>query len=169
MSPFVLLQTGCLVVFALLLLAATWQDFRSMRIGNALSAGIVTAFSVWLIGGLLSGKLPPSQALAAIGCGLAVFAVAALGFAAGILGGGDVKLLAAASLFAGPALLLDFLLITAVVGGVLGLAMLAGAPIGPAAAIASDGTVRARLRRGLPYGPAIAAGGLWTAFALMPA
>jgi prepilin peptidase CpaA len=169
MSPFALLQTGCLAAFALLLLGAAWQDFRSMRIGNALSAGIVAAFAVWLVAGLLSGKLPPSQALAAIGCGLAVFAVAALGFAAGILGGGDVKLLAAASLFAGPALLLDFLLITAVVGGVLGLAMLAGAPIGPDAAIAPNGTMRGRLRRGLPYGPAIAAGGLWTAFALTSA
>ena len=79
MSPFALLQTGCLVAFALLLLAAAWQDFRSMRIGNALSAGIVAAFSVWLIGGLLSGKLPPWQALAAVGCGLAVFAVAEIG------------------------------------------------------------------------------------------
>ena len=166
MSPFALLQTGCLVAFALLLLAASWQDVCSMRISNALSAGVVVAFALWLTGGLVLGKFPASHVLAMVGCAVAVFAVGALGFAGGILGGGDVKLLAASSLFAGPALLLDFMLITAVAGGLLGLAMLAGAPIGPAAALSSGGTVRARLRSGLPYGPAIAAGGLWTAYAL---
>ena len=166
MSPFALLQSVCLVAFALLLLAAAWQDLRSMRIGNALSAGIVVSFALWLSGGLALGKLPASHVLAAVGCAVAVFAVGALGFAGGILGGGDVKLLAASSLFAGPGLLVDFILITAVAGGLLGLAMLAGAPIGPAAALTSGGTVRARLRGGLPYGPAIAAGGLWTAYAL---
>ncbi|TMJ27696.1 MAG: hypothetical protein E6G95_10545 [Alphaproteobacteria bacterium] len=61
---------------------------------------------------------------------------------------------------AGPAGLVDFLAVTAIAGGLLGLAILAGAPIGqPAVA----GPLRARLRRGLPYGPAIAAGGLWVA------
>jgi prepilin peptidase CpaA len=44
--------------------------------------------------------------------------------------------------------------------------MLAGAPISPLAP-AADATLRTRLRRGLPYGPAIAAGGLWVAAALI--
>jgi prepilin peptidase CpaA len=47
-------------------------------------------------------------------------------------------------------------------GGALGIAILAGAPIGPDVP-AADATVRSRLRGGLPYGPAIAAGGLWVA------
>jgi prepilin peptidase CpaA len=94
-----------------------------------------------------------------------VFAIGATGFAAGVLGGGDVKLLAATSLFAGSAHVIDFLIVTALVGGALGLAVLAGAPIGPAAPT-TDGAVRARLRSGLPYGPAIAAGGLWVVAAL---
>ena len=42
---------------------------------------------------------------------------------------------------------------------------LTGAPIGPVAS-ACDGTVRARLRGNLPYGPAIAVGGLSVALAL---
>ena len=87
-----------------------------------------------------------------------VFAAGAAAFAAGALGGGDVKLLAAASLFAGTARIGDFLAVTAIAGGLLGLAILAGAPIGQPAV---GGPLRARLRRGLPYGPAIAAGGLW--------
>jgi prepilin peptidase CpaA len=44
-------------------------------------------------------------------------------------------------------------------------AIFAGARIGPAAP-AGDTPVQARLRRSLPYGPAIAAGGLWVAAAL---
>jgi prepilin peptidase CpaA len=47
----------------------------------------------------------------------------------------------------------------------LGLATFAGARIGPAAP-AGDASASARLRGGLPYGPAIAAGGLWVTAAL---
>jgi len=104
--------------------------------------------------------MAPATLAMAIGCAVVVFAVGAAAFAVGALGGGDVKLLAAVTLFAGPAGVVDFLAITAIAGGLLGLAMLAGAPLGqPALA----GPLRARLRRGLPYGPAIAAGGLWVA------
>ncbi len=101
-------------------------------------------------------------------CSVGLFLLGALAFATGALGGGDVKLLAAASLFAGPSFLLEFLTVVALAGGAMAVATLAGAQIGPAAA-AGDGpssertTVRTRLRSGLPYGPAIAAGGLWVA------
>jgi prepilin peptidase CpaA len=136
-----------------------------MRIANRLSGAIAAAYLVWALAGLVGGTLVPGDLALAVTCAIAVFFVGAAAFAAGALGGGDVKLVAVASLFAGPVLLLDFLTIVALTGGAMGLALLAGAPIGPAAA-AGDGTtvrptVRARLRRGLPYGPAIAAGGLW--------
>ena len=160
MSPFALLQAGCLVAFAVLLLAAGWEDLRSMRISNRLSLAVVAAFALWVLAGVGTGRTSMENLAATALCAIAVFGVGALAFAGGILGGGDVKLLAAASLFAGPALLLDFLTVTALAGGALALAMLAGARIGPAVA-ARDGTLRTRMRGGLPYGPAIAAGGLW--------
>jgi prepilin peptidase CpaA len=160
-----LLQTGCLVVFALLLIAAGWQDLRTLRIANRLSLATVAAFVVWAAAGVMLGRLSAAMFGLTIVCSLAVFAIGAAGFAAGILGGGDVKLLAAASLFAGPGHIVDFLVVTSLVGGALGLALLAGVPIGPSAP-ATDGTVRARLHAGLPYGPAIAGGGLWVAAAL---
>lgn len=168
MSPYALLQAGCLMVFALLLLAAAWQDIQSMRISNVLSLGIVAAFAVWMASGIASGSIPVQQLAIAVGCAVAVFCVGAAGFAAGLLGGGDVKLLAASSLFAAPYLLLDFFLVTAVAGGILALAILAGAPIGPAVAApgGNTGNLRSRLRRVLPYGPAIGIGGLYTAAAL---
>lgn len=160
MSPFALVQICCLVAFALLLVAAGWQDLRTMRIGNGLSLAVLGTFALWAATGLVSDKIPLGQVGLSIACAAAVFAVGVLAFAAGVLGGGDVKLLAAASLFAGPARQFDFLTITALVGGAMGLAILAGAPIGPSV----GGTVR--LRSGLPYGPAIAAGGLWVAASL---
>ena len=163
MSLFAPLQTGCLIVFALLLLRAAWQDLRTMHIADAVSLAIVASFAAWALSGLVLGTVSFSAIGLALACAAALFGVGAMAFAAGALGGGDVKLVAAASLFAGPALIVDFLMITALVGGVLGLAILAGAPIGPAAPAGEATTIRTRLRGGLPYGPAIAAGGLWVA------
>jgi prepilin peptidase CpaA len=162
MSLLAILQIGCVVAFALLLVAAGWQDLRTMRIGNGLSISIMASFALWSAAGLALGQFSLVYLCLAVACAAAVFAVAFAGFAAGALGGGDVKLLAAASLFAGPAHQLDFLTITALAGGVLAIAMLAGAPIGPVA-VPSGGAIRTRLRGALPYGPAIAAGGLWIA------
>ena len=69
---------------------------------------------------------PPSLygALGAIGCALAVFLVGAVLFARGWLGGGDVKLLTAATLWAGPAGTPALLVLTGVLGGVLALFLL---------------------------------------------
>jgi len=166
MSLFALLQFVCVAAFALLLIAAGWQDLRTMRIGNGLSLSVVGCFALWALAGLALGHLSWLDIGLSVACAAGVFGVGALAFAVGAVGGGDVKLLAAASLFAGPALQLDFLTVTALVGGALGLAILAGAPIGPARA-STEGTLRTRLRGGLPYGPAIAAGGLWVAAALV--
>ena len=131
-----------------------------MQIANGFSLAIVSLFAVWALGELASGRLTLMGLGLSVGCAVVVFAAGAAAFAAGALGGGDVKLLAAVSLFAGPAGLVNFLVVTALVGGLLGLAILAGASLGqPAVA----GSLRARLRADLPYGPAIAAGGLWIA------
>jgi prepilin peptidase CpaA len=165
MSLFGPLQTGCLVAFALLLLLAAWQDLRTMHIADAISLAIVVAFAVWALSGLVRGTRFFTAIGLALACAAVVFGAGAAAFAAGALGGGDVKLLTAASLFAGLGLISDFLLVTALVGGALGVAVLAGAPVGPLAP-AADATLRTRLRGGLPYGPAIAAGGLWVAGSL---
>jgi len=159
-------QIACLIAFALMLLAAAWQDLRSMRIADGLSIGIAASFAAWAGTGLAAGTYSLVSLGLAVACGVGVFLAGALAFAAGGLGGGDVKLAAVSALFAGPALLLDFVLIVAVAGGLLGLAILAGAPIGPVTA--GEQGVRARLGNNLPYGPAIALGGLWVAFSLAP-
>ena len=167
MSLFAPLQTGCLIAFALLLVLAAWQDLRTMHIADSVSLAIVATFAAWAVGGLVPGTLSSTAIGLALVCAAIVFGAGIAAFAAGALGGGDVKLLAAASLFAGPGLIADFLLVTALAGGALGLAVLAGAPIGGPTAPVADAAIRTRLRRGLPYGPAIAAGGLWVAAALV--
>jgi prepilin peptidase CpaA len=164
MSLFATVQTGCLIAFAVLLLLAAWQDWRTMQIADGISLGIAALFISWALTGLAAGTFSLLDLALALACATGMFGLGTLAFAAGAMGGGDVKLAAAASLFAGPGLMLDFVTVTALVGGGLGVAILAGAPIGPVAP--TGGTMRARLRGNLPYGPAIAAGGLWVALAL---
>ena len=155
-----LLHVGCLALLAALLIGAGAQDLRTMHIANGFSLAIAGLFVVWAGVELSAGRMSAATLAMAIGCAVLVFAVGAAAFAVGALGGGDVKLLAAVSLFAGPARMVDFLAITAIAGGLMGLAILVGAPLRqPAVA----GPLRARLRSGLPYGPAIAVGGLWVA------
>ncbi len=165
MSLFASLQIACLIAFTLLLLGAAWQDWRTMHIADAISLGIIATFVVWAIAGFVLGTFSLADLALALVCAAGMFGLGTLAFAIGAMGGGDVKLAAAVALFAGPALILDFVMVTAVVGGLLALAILAGAPIGQVAPT-GDGTVRARLRGNLPYGPAIAGGGLWVALAL---
>ena len=165
MSLFASVQTGCLIAFAALLLLAAWQDWRTMQIADGISLGIIAVFVAWAAIGFAAGTFSPLDLGLALACAAGMFGLGTLAFAAGAMGGGDVKLAAAATLFAGPALILDFVTVTALIGGLLGVAILAGARIGPVAS-AGGGTVRARLRGNLPYGPAIAVGGLWVALAL---
>lgn len=165
MSLLAPLHVACLALVAALLVGAGAQDLRSMQIANGFSLAIAGLFVAWAAIGLVGGQMSLEDLALSLGCGVAMFGAGAAAFALGALGGGDVKLLAAISLFAGPQRLPGFLIITAIAGGLLGLAILAGAPIGRPA-VAGAGTLRARLRGGLPYGPAIAAGGLWVAASL---
>jgi prepilin peptidase CpaA len=165
MSLFAAVQIGCLTAFALLLLLAAWQDWRTMHIADGIPLGSIAVFVVWASASFAAGTFSVLDLALALVCAAGMFGLGTLAFAAGVMGGADVKLAAVVSLFAGPALILDFVTVTAVIGGLLGVAVLAGAPIGPVAST-GDCSVRARLRGSLPYGPAIAAGGLWVALAL---
>lgn len=95
-----------------------------------------------------------------LGLGLASFLVGALLFTRGGLGGGDVKLLSVVGMWAGPKLWFPFILMTALAGGILGLVVLARA-------VCINGIKRRVWRElTLPYGVAIACGGLYVAASL---
>jgi prepilin peptidase CpaA len=142
--------------FAALMAAAAVEDLRRLVIPNAVILGLCVLWPFHLAG---APGMTPVAGLAAVGCGLAVFFAGALLFSRGLIGGGDVKLLAAATLWAGPATTPGLLAVTAVLGGVLSLALLSSATLrvvfSPGAAAAIPVT-----RVPVPYGVAIAAAAL---------
>jgi prepilin peptidase CpaA len=144
------------------LIAAALSDAASYLIPNRYSAVIVLAFFVYAIG------KPLSFSLHGLAVGGALFVGGAFLFARGMLGGGDVKLLAATGLWAGFDQIVLLIFSSAVAGGTLALAQLTplrrllpahpgGAPTG------SD--LRSKLRQPMPYGVAVAIGGICVALA----
>ncbi len=151
-------------LFALLaaLLAAALTDAATYLIPNRYSAAIIVAFAVFAAG------QPIALALKGVGAGLLLLAVGALLFERRMLGGGDVKLLAASGLWAGSDLMVLLIFTAAVAGGLLALAQLSplgrlmparpgGGPVGT--------DLRSRLRQPMPFGVAVALGGVCVAIA----
>lgn len=154
-----LLQLAALSVFPALTIAAALTDMASYTIPNRLNLALAAAFPATA---LMLGRSP-----AEIGIGLAFGAgalVVAMGlFAAGWIGGGDAKLFAAVSLWmAGPAMA-SFVMVTALVGGGLALALLnvRASWLKPYLAGAPPWLVRLTTTgEAVPYGVAIAVGAL---------
>src|SRR5262245_21828663 len=99
----------------------------------------------------------------AIAVAAAMFATGFGRFAANMLGGGDAKLMSAVALWAGPGLILTFLFVMTIAGGLLAIAVLLRQRL--AATVGKSGgaaTVGERMT-GIPYGVAIAVGGLTVA------
>lgn len=95
--------------------------------------------------------------------GLAFLALLGL-FVLGVMGGGDVKLGSAILLWAGPQYALPVLALVAWIGGVLAvLGLLADRTSTSRLSVSWVSTIRQALsaRRGVPYGVALAGGGVW--------
>jgi prepilin peptidase CpaA len=114
-------------LYLLLLALAVRSDVRTRRIPNKLVlAGMLSGAALQLLlpagEGLFShafGSLGLTQALAGLGLGLLVLLPM---YALGVMGAGDVKLLAMAGVFLGPDEVLRAALLTMLAGGVLALA-----------------------------------------------
>ena len=134
-------------LLALLLLVAAVIDVRTFTISNRLNIAVaLLAPLYWWSVGL---PLWPDVAIQ-VGVAVAVFLLLAGAFYAGMMGGGDVKLAGALALWLSPASTLKFLVLMSIAGGVLTLLVL--------------GVHRVRKKEGrpeIPYGVAIAFGGLW--------
>ncbi len=148
--------------FAGLMATAAFEDCRRLIIPNALILGLC---GLWP----LHVATTPMLTLAAAGLAAlyatAVFLAGALLFYRSLIGGGDVKLLAAATLWAGPTGILPFLVLTGLLGGLLCLLLLTpvGALIAAARPTLRDPqgiTVRGANPVLVPYGVAIAAAAL---------
>jgi prepilin peptidase CpaA len=142
-------------IYATALIAAAINDLARYEIPDMLSVVLVAAFLP------MAASLPLSLSAWHALTGLATFFVAAILFATGICGGGDVKLLGATALWMGWHNLPEFLLFTALAGGVLALLLIAARKLAPVERKA--GHWYSRLlhdSEGVPYGVAIAVAGL---------
>src|SRR5438477_6966863 len=103
-----------------LLLVACWTDLSNLRIPNWIPAGIAGLFALFALG------LPLDDILWHVLASVVVLVGAAGLFAWGKLGGGDVKLLAAISLWVGwGPLLFDLFLAISVLGAAISLIVIA--------------------------------------------
>lgn len=145
-------------VFPLFMIVAAARDIATMTISNRLSALLALSFipAAWLSG----------FSAAEVGLHAAVGAAAlAFGFAfftAGWFGGGDAKFLAATALWMGWPDTLSFLMMVALAGGAVGVALVAARqfPL-PQPLLRYEWVVRLHLKEtGIPYAAALAAGAL---------
>ena len=138
---------GLLIALAIALLVAAFTDLRRRQIDNWLNALIALGAPVfWWSSGL---ALWPDVAIQ-LGVACAAFAVLAGLFALKVMGGGDVKLLTALALWITPYHFMELLLVMALAGGALTIVMVGWHTIR-----------RERDKLKIPYGVAIAFGGLW--------
>ena len=137
--------------FTGLMAAAAVEDIRRLVIPNAVVAGLCV---LWPLHLAAAPSFTIVGSLCAAGCAAAVFLVGALLFSRGLIGGGDVKLLAAATLWAGPASTPALLVVTGVLGGLLTLVLLFSARLRAAISWARAAAVSSLP---VPYGAAIAA------------
>jgi prepilin peptidase CpaA len=142
---------GLSVVLAGLLLSAGLEDVRVREIANWKNAAVaaLAPFWWWALGYSLWPDVPVQ-----IGTALAVLGLFLVAFQLGLMGGGDVKLIAALALWFPFAAFAQFLVVMSIAGGVVTLALLAerrwrGRPEG-------GGEIE------VPYGVAIAIAGLLT-------
>ena len=148
----------------LALVAAALHDIAARTIPNGLCLAIACA-------GLLARALAEELLPGLLAAGL-VFLLGWAAWRCRVMGGGDVKLLAACALLAPPAAVPGLVLAIALAGGLLALAYLGLRPVVPVPALARPAPLLARARRAeawrirrrgpLPYGVAIALGTFFT-------
>jgi len=135
-----------LVLLALLLVIAAVIDVRTFTISNRLNltVALLAPLYWWSVGLPLWPGVAIQIAVAA-----AVFGLFAIAFFVGMMGGGDVKLAAAISLWFSTLMTLRFLVFMSIAGGVLTLVVLA-----------RHRMLKKPGRPEVPYGVAIAIGAL---------
>ena len=134
------------ILAAMLIVAAT-GDLRTRTIPNWLNAAIAAgAIPFWLTSGF---SIWPDMALH-VAVAAFVFVLFAIAFYVGAMGGGDVKMVAALSLWLPLGAVVKLLVIMSIAGGVLTIAM-----------IVRERMAKSGKRLEIPYGVAIAFGGFW--------
>ncbi len=163
--------TGHIVIlcFAGLLCWALVSDALTMKIPNRISIGIVALYPLWVF----AGGLSLDQVLIPIAMAVGMLIAGFIAFDRGWIGGGDAKMLAAITLWAGVELMVPMLLVTTLAGGVMATGAILSEAMRRRAVLARGGEVNGPflssvVKSKIPYGVAIAIGGgvvavgLWT-------
>lgn len=143
-----------LTVFPVCMLFATFYDIFTMTIPNKITLVLIAAFAVCAP---LAG-ISLETALWSVGLAFLVLVVGFALFSVGIMGGGDVKLLAASTLWFGTAFTVPYLLYASILGGVLtiGILLLRRLPALPLFAMKFPWIERLHdKKQGVPYGAAL--------------
>lgn len=148
-----------LILLNIMLVYAAVSDWKYRIIPNWLTLGSVALFALYV----LSGNLP-SAWYDHVLVSLVIFVILLPLFALGKMGGGDVKLIAALALWSGSAHILEFIILMALLGGLLALIFIHPLffslirEVNKLVIIPTSGV--SQTCRGLPYGVAIALSGL---------
>lgn len=135
-----------LLALGALLLAAGIEDARKRTISNRTNAIVALLAPAWW---WAQGHAPWPDAAVQLGFAALVLGVFAGAFALGMMGGGDVKLIAALALWLPVVPFLSLLMVMSIAGGAVTLLMMAERRLRP-----TEGALE------IPYGVAIAFAGL---------
>jgi len=165
MSLLLLVHLLTLAVMMGLAIAAALGDVKTYRIPNTISLALLGLYPIYAL------SAPHAVApLAALGVMATVLALGFAAFSLRLVGGGDVKLLTALSLYAGPGLVMELMLVTAIAGGAIALALMSHQTRHALASaldqVGSRNLRNAVLTDAIPYGLAIAAGAIFLALRL---
>lgn len=154
-----MLPLSVVVIFCLCMIFAIVSDMLTMTIANSASIVLVASFAALA----LLGDLAWQDYALHIALGAVVLALTFCLFAVNAMGGGDAKMIAATAVWMGPGLpLLQYLIWSALLGGVLTLVLLA-LRYSPLAAPASSTRLFRHVadrKAGIPYGIALGIAGL---------
>lgn len=154
-----MLEYPLLLVFPIAMAYAAISDLLTLTIPNRISIALVAGF----FAAALLSNMPWPQVASHVAAAGACLLVTLLLFSRGWLGGGDAKLLAATALWIGFDKLPSYLILVAIIGGLLALTILVYRKAIPPLWISKPAwAVKLHdAKCGIPYGIALALAGLW--------
>ncbi|WP_294234937.1 prepilin peptidase [uncultured Sphingomonas sp.] len=142
-----ILRIALIVALVLLLLSAGIEDARTREIADRKNIAIALIAPLWW---WASGLPVWPDMVVRIAVAAGAFLLFAQAFRIGMMGGGDVKMIAAIALWLPPALLMQMMLVMSIAGGAVTLAMMVDHRLRHAPAGEAENGIE------VPYGVAIA-------------
>ncbi|WP_321397462.1 A24 family peptidase [Emcibacter sp.] len=166
-----MLTTTVVFIFSGLMIWAALSDIRHYILSNRLCLVVLFLYPVFLIALYMdNGSIAFSYVGWSVLIALVIFGIGMIFFALNVMGGGDVKLIPVVALWAGPSLVLNYLMIMSLTGGLLAATILARNRLIASKAAKSSENINFPVAQTenakVPYGVGIALGGLYVAFQL---